>query len=192
MDIDLIIKVSLTIFVIILFPVYKKNYGLRNFLWLSDIGLFLTLFALWFKSPLLISIAVVGILPLEIIWNIDFFVKLLSSYSICGLSNYMFDSKYSYALRSLSLFHVFMPLIWVYYLSKWGYDIGAFQYWLFLFWIILTVCYLFTSPKENINWVFMPAKSNWDKISPLQWLLILMVVIPVFISLPMHFILKHL
>lgn len=192
MDASLIIvRVLVTGFVAILIPVYWKNYGIKNFLWLSDIGLFLTLFALWFKSSLLISIAIVGILPLELVWNVDYFVHLFTWYSICGLSSYMFDSKYNYALRSLSLFHVFMPIIWVWYLIKWGYNIQALYYWLIIYWIILILSYLSTTQKENINWVFIN-KFNKNKVSPLIWFIILMVFFPLFIFLPMHIILKNL
>ena len=71
---SLILNISLTLFIIVLIPVYWKTYGPQNFLWLSDIGLFLTVLALWLKSSLLISMACVGVLFIELLWANDRYV----------------------------------------------------------------------------------------------------------------------
>lgn len=188
----LITKILFTLFLLILIPIYWKNYGPKNFLWLSDIGLFLTFFALWLESPLLISIAMVGIFPFELMWNIDFFYHLLTGNSLTSISDYMFDSKYPLFLRLLSLFHIFLPLIWIYLLFQWGYDKQAFMYSIVMLWIVLILNYLITDPKENINWVFMPQVRNWAWISNWLWLIILMIGFPTLVFLPMHLILQYL
>lgn len=186
----LIIKILLTAYVIILVPIYWKNYGAENFLWASDIGLFLTLLGLWFESSLLISIVSISVLPVEIAWNLDFFIELLTGNNLLGLADYMFESKYSLLLKSLSLFHIFMPIIWIFCLIKWGYDSNAIIYSIILCWIILILTYFFSDPENNINWVFIPEKKNWSKMPSLLWLIILMIGFPTLIFWPMHEFLK--
>lgn len=176
----------ITLFLTILLPVYWKTYGPQNFLWLSDIGLFLTFFGLWLQSPLLISIAVITCLPLELIWCVDYFLQLFTRRNRLGIVEYMFDTKLSLFVRGLSLFHIVLPIIWVVCLFLWGYDNRALLYATLMVWIIFGATYLLTDPKENINWVFFPSAHNWKALSPLVWLLIMMGGFPILILWPMH------
>src|ERR1700746_2778972 len=147
------LKILFTIFLIILIPIYTKTYGFSNFLWLSDIGLFLTFFALWFKSSLLISMAAVGILPVEIIWCIDFFLHIITKRSYFEITNYMFDKNISIWIRSLSLFHIALPIILINYLIEWRYDYRAFYLQTCLVWLIFLLTYFLSPDKSNINWI---------------------------------------
>ena len=185
----IMLKILVTIFLVVLIPVYWKRYGYKNFLWLSDIGVFLTFFALWFESPLLMSMAMVGVFPLEAVWIIDYFYQLFTGRTLLNLAAYMFDKKYSVFLRSLSLFHIAMPIIWIGYLYKWGYVASAFYYQVVLVWIIFIVTYFFTDPLENINWVFLPKREGWKKILPIAWLVIIIVAYPI-VLWPWHWLLN--
>ena len=51
--------------------------GPANFLWASDIALFVTLAALWLESRLLASMMTLAVLLPELLWNVDFFGSLL-------------------------------------------------------------------------------------------------------------------
>ena len=182
-----------TAFMAILVPIYCKYYGAQNFLWFSDIGLFLTLGALWLHCPLLISIAAVGILAVELAWNIDFFSKLIFNSAPINLSDYMFDHhSYSILLRALSLFHVVMPIVWLSYLAKHGYDQRALPYAIILYWIILFLTYTCTDPKENINWVFTARIKSLRAISQTTWIFLLAFGFPVLVYVPTHLLLSTL
>ena len=185
------IKILLTVFLIVLIPVYWKKYGPQNFLWLSDIGLFLTFFALWLHSPLLISMAVIGVLPFEIVWIVDYFYFLIRGRRLLGVSDYMFDPSLTLFIRSLSLFHIVMPFIWIYFLLNWGYDVKAIWYQTGLFWLALVLTYFFTNPAENINWVFISKVYHW-RIRAYLWLILQCVGIPLIVYLPMHLWMQHL
>lgn len=174
-NIPLVLKIIYTLFIALIIPIYWRNYGLQNFLWFSDIGLFLTFGALWLESPLLISIAVLAILPFEIGWDIDFLVQLFTGHNMLGIAHYMFESKYTFFLRALSLFHIFIQAIWIWYLLKWGYAQQAIYYAPILVCTVLVCTYLFTDPAKNINGVFMPQALHWDWMHPLVWLTILIV-----------------
>lgn len=167
-------KFLLTLFVLVLIPVYWINYGPTNFLWLSDIGLFLTIIALWLESTLLMSVAMIAIFPMEIVWNFDFFSQSLIGYTPLEMTTYMFDPQYSIFLRFLSLFHVIIPAIWLWYFLQWRYDPRALKYAIVLVWTVLLLTYLVTEPEKNINWVFSPFINQWHWVSPLAWLIILM------------------
>src|SRR5439155_14563924 len=62
------LKVAYTAFVVALVPIYRRQYGWRNFLWFSDIALFMTLPALWLERPLLASMPAVSVLVPEAAW----------------------------------------------------------------------------------------------------------------------------
>lgn len=175
----LLLKLLLTLWILVLVPVYWVNYGPQNFLWFSDIGLFGTAFALWLESPLLMSIMALITLPVELAWNVDFFVRIFANYSAIGIAQYMFESRYSLFLRSLSLFHIVTPVVWIWYILQWGYDPRALPYAIFVCWVTLLLTYIFTTPEENINWVFNPAIHNWQWISSQAWLLLLMSIFPI-------------
>lgn len=186
----LALKILLTLFVIYLVPVYWKAYGPQNFLWLSDVGMFMTLPALWLNSSLIFSMAAVGILPMEIIWMIDYFYRLLSGRPLLGITEYMFDRQYSMLLRSLSYFHFFIPAIWIVYLFRLGYNPHAFACQTAALWIILTLTRLLTDPGRNTNWVFLPEARGWTSVSPVTWMLILFIAYPLIVMLPLHYLLK--
>lgn len=176
----ILLKYILSLWALVLVPVYWQSYGPENFLWFSDIGLFGTIAALWFESHLLMSMIILVALIAEIVWNIDFFMQLLFSQSL-GLADYMFEPKYTLFLRSLSLFHVILPFLWISYLFTKGYDVRALPYAIILSWVVLVGTYMFTNPATNINWVFSPYIHHWTWISPLGWLLVMMLLFAGFI-----------
>ena len=183
--IPLWLKIAYGAFVPFLIVVYWPRYGPSNFLWLSDIALFFTAAAVIFEMPLLAAMPAVGVLPLELFWTLDFI--LLGRF---GLTSYMFDKQYPLWLRTISLFHLALPptLIWI--LWNAGYDPLAFPLQVALTLAVLTFCFLFTDPEKNINWVFGPGEKPQKKMAPLAYFLLLIVVIPVCVMTPTHFVLS--
>ncbi len=184
------LQLSYTLFVLVLIPVYWKKYGPGNFLWFSDIALFTIGIALWTESRLLVSMIAVGVLFLEIVWNIDYFGRILTGKQLMGLSAYMFDSQKSRFLRGLSLFHVFLPAIVIWLLINWGYDTSAIFWQTALAWVVLPLVFFFTDPKENINWVFGPGNKPQKTIPKGAYFLMMMLIFPLGVYLPSHFVLQ--
>jgi hypothetical protein len=189
-QIPLWLKVSLTLFVLVLLPVYWKQYGPGNFLWFSDMALLLTVPALWLESSLLASMILLSIGLLELIWIVDFFTRLIVGPSLTGLSAYMFDSKIPLSIRALSLFHIVLPIIVVWIVSRLGYDGRALVAQTGLAWIILPLSYLLTKRSENVNWVYGFGKRPQRWIGSRLYLALLMLFFPVVIYLPTHLILS--
>ena len=189
-QIPLWLKVGYTLFLCLLIPVYWEHYGPGNFLWFSDIALLLATGALWLESPFLTSMIALAVLLLDIAWNLDFFAHLLTDTSITGLSAYMFNRKTSLLIRALSLFHIVFPILLLWMLSRLGYDKRAFIMQTLLAWIVLPLSYFFTRRSENVNWVhgFGNKPTRW-LAAPLH-VLLLMILFPLVIYLPTHFLLQ--
>lgn len=190
--IPLWIKLAYTLFVAITVAVYAIKYSRGNFLWFSDIALLATVAALWFENRFLASMMAVGVLLPEALWNVSFFGQLLTGKRVSGLSDYMFDTRKPLYLRALSLFHVFLPALLVWMIARLGYEPGAWIAQTAVAWFVLPLCYWFTDPAENVNWVFGPGNQPQKRMPPLVYLGLLMVGFPVLIYLPTHLLLRSL
>ena len=94
-------------------------------------------------------------------------------------------------LRALSLFHIVLPPVLIFMLIRFGYDRRALAAQSTLALIVLPICYFFTDPAENINWVFGPGEIQ-SFMPPLFYLGLWMLVLPVFVYVPVHMLLKKL
>jgi hypothetical protein len=181
-----------TLFVCVLVPLYWRQYGSANFLWFSDLALFIGLAALCVESSLLASTQAVSVLLLELLWNFEFFAGLITGKQILGLAGYMFKSDKPLWLRGLSLFHVPLPVILLWQVYCFGYDTRAWIAQTILFWIVMPLCFFVTRPEENINWVFGPGNQPQKKIPAGVYLILLLIGAPLFIYLPTHLLLRAL
>lgn len=186
----LLFKWIYSAFVAILIPTYWRYYGPGNFLWFSDLALFLTLAAVWLESPLLASTQAVSVGLLELVWLADFLVRLVFRVETVGLTRYMFDPKIPLLVRALSLFHVGLPFLLFWLVWRLGYDPRAWLAQTLFAWAVLTACYFLTRPAENVNWVFGPAKRKQQWMPPQLYLLLLMVFLPVCVYRPTHLLLQ--
>jgi hypothetical protein len=191
-QIPLWLKLAYTLFICVLIPVYWVHYGLGNFLWFSDIALFVTAAALWLENSLLASMMALSVVVLETVWIVDFVIGLIAGSSVIGLSAYMFDSKISLPLRALSLFHIILPLLLVWLLYRFGYDTRALIAQTLLAWIVLPMSYFLTKPSANINWVYGPGGGPQKWMPAPLYLVLLMLAFPLALYLPTHFLLKKL
>ncbi len=191
-ELPLWIKLADTAFVVVLIPVYAVRYGPGNFLWFSDIALIGSVAALWLEDALLASTLLLGVLVPELAWNADFFGRLLSRRHVLGLSRYMFDGDIPVLVRALSLFHVFLPILLVWTVSRLGYDLRALPVQVGICLVLLPASYLLTAPAENVNWVFGPGAKPQRRIDPLAYLAALMVFFPLAIYWPTHLVLAAL
>jgi hypothetical protein len=189
--IPLWIKIAYTLFAAMTVAIYAVKYPLGNFLWFSDIALVLTVPALWLENSLLASMMAVGILLPEAFWNIGFFGRLVTGKRLSGLTDYMFNAQKPRYLRALSLFHVFLPVLLLWMISRIGYSPDALTAQTVLAWIVLPVTYATTDPDKNINWVFGPASVRRSRRSSIFYLVLLMIVFPFLVYLPTHLLLQR-
>ena len=187
------LKILVSLYVIVLIPVYWIELGPANFLWFCDIALFLMVGALWRESQLLVSIVAVGVLLPELAWNLDFFGRMITGKHLFGLTGtaYMFTDEKSIAVRVLSLFHVFLPLLSITMLYKLGYDQRAWLIQSIIIWIVLPLSYWFSAPVANINFVFGLGAESQNWMPSYLWVGLLMAFFPLCVYFPTHILLKH-
>jgi hypothetical protein len=191
-QVPLWLKLAYTVLVAVVVPIYWVRYGPANYLWFSDIAFVLLVPALWLESRMIVSMMALSVLLLEIVWTIDFFVRLISGWKIIGLSSYMFDAKLPIWLRALSLFHLVLPPLLIWLLYRWGYEPRALLAQTVLAWVVLPLSYWASTPDNNVNWTkgFGDQPQTW--MPPLVFLLLLMFVFPLVLYVPGHFVLKRL
>ena len=189
--IPLWIKIIYGLFLCVLVPVYWYEYGPRNFLWASDIALFVVFVAVCLENRFLNSMMAIGALPLELAWNLDFLAGLAGS-RLIGMASYMFDANLPLYLRGLSLYHVMLPIAMIFMLRRLGYDRRALLAQTLLVWVVLPITYLVTEPADNINLVFGPGQEPQTTMHPLLYLMLEMILVPIIICLPAHLVLQRL
>jgi hypothetical protein len=181
-------KVLYGLFLCVLVPVYWHNFGPIQFLWASDIALFLVFAATLIEKPLLNSMMAIGVMPFELGWIVDF----LTGSTLLGVTGYMFDETTPLYLRSLSLFHMFLPLIMLFLLYRLGYDRRALPAQIILVWIVLPLTYLVADPAQNINFTAGWGKEPQTILHPVLYLGLEMILLPTVICWPAHLLLQRL
>ena len=196
------LKFSYTAFLAVLVPVYWSKYGPTNFLYFCDLALFLTLAGVWMENRLLVSMPAVGILLPQVLWCVDFAVQA-TGHKFTGMTAYMFDAQRPLYLRSLSLFHGWLPFLLVYLVYRLGYDRRALPMWTGLAWAVCLISYFFLPGASeanaaglapcNVNYVWGMSDSTPQHWLPsgvylVCWMLALLSVLYV----PTHFLLRRL
>jgi hypothetical protein len=195
------LKWTYTVFLLVLVPIYWKNYGPTNFLYFCDVALFLTLAALWLERPLLASMAAVGILIPQVLWCLDFLTELFGLHLVC-MTSYMFNEASPLHLRGLSLFHGWLPFLLFFLVVRLGYDKRAFLAWTLLAVALCLVAYFFLPVAgatladplipRNVNYVFGFDDAKPQSWMPAGWYLVTWIAALILIAyLPTHLFLKR-
>ena len=193
------LKLAYTAFMAVLIPVYWRNYGPTNFLYFCDVALIITLVGIWMESPLLVSMCAVGILASQALWVVDFLSNLIGV-PLTGMTDYMFAADHSLFLRSLSLFHGWLPFLLVYLVWRLGYDRRGLAAWTALAWALVLICFFFMPPPRpdpgltpvNINYVWgMSDTAAQQWMPPAVWVAGLIVLLPALLYVPVHFLLRR-
>jgi hypothetical protein len=196
--IPLWIKVVLTSFMAVLIPVYTYRWGPSNFLWFCDVALIVTLIGVWRESPRLISMQAVAIVLPQMLWISDFVGRIVAGVHINGSTAYMFNAENDLFARFLSLFHFWMPLLLIYLVWRVGFDRKAIRYQVVLCWAVLITCFLVlphpavVEGAENVNKIWGWSDPYQTVMSKELWLGCVMLIYPIAIYLPSHFLFRWL
>lgn len=190
--IPLWLKIGFSAFIAVWIPVYWQYYSPWNFLWFCDLANFLLLSALWLESPLLLSSQAVSVLLIQGLWGVDVLVRALLGFHPIGGTEYMFNPVHPVSIRMLSLFHIVTPPIILWAMWRLGYDKRGWLLQTGIAFIVLPVCYVFTGPERNINWVWGLFGKPQTMVAPLIYFIALMIGYPLVIYLPTHLVLNRL
>jgi hypothetical protein len=185
------LKIGYTLLCVVIFPIWLRVYGARNFLWFSDIALFTTAAALWLENGLLASMMALAVVLPELGWAVSFFGRLFFGVRFSDLADYMFHTEKPLYVRALSMvFHIVMPVVLVWMIYRLGYDSRALIAQTALAWIVLPVTYALTTPQQNINWVYGLWGGAQERLPRLAYLALVMLGLPLAVYLPMHLLLQ--
>jgi hypothetical protein len=184
-------KIAYTLTVLAFVLIYWQRYGPRNFLWFSDIAFIGAAPAMWLESALLAGVLACLVLLPELFWNVDYALRLALRRRITGLTEYMFDPAIPLWLRSISLFHVPLPLVLVWLIVDYGYPPESLPWSLASGAAVLLLSYWLSPLDKNINWVFGPARIQ-RKFSPVVYLGLLYAGFALLVFLPTHLLLRWL
>jgi hypothetical protein len=162
--------------------IWWRHYGPANFLWFSDIALIGAVPAMWLENSAIASVLAVAVLIPELLWNVDYALRLLLRRRISGLTDYMFERDRPLKLRALSLFHVPLPLVLFWLLAEHGYaERIALPGAMLLAAIVLPWSRVAAPADKNINWTHGWRRALTGRRTYLysSWLL-------VFVFLPTH------
>lgn len=192
--ISLYLKVPYTVFVCFLVPVYWVEYGPANFLWASNIALFVTIVAIWTANRLLASMMALGVLLPEMVWIVDFALRLALGQEAIPLvgTRYMFSADIPLWVRGFSLYHIFLPIILIWLLHRLGYERRALLWQTLLAWIVLPLSYLVGEPSASINLVHGFGPEPQSVMPGPLFVALLMVLFPAALYLPTHLLLSRL
>lgn len=185
-------KVVSTAWAVVLVRPYWRHYGAGNFLWFSDLALFGLVPALWLEDARLTSMVAIWVVLPEIPWNLGFFTRLVTGRDRFGLTGYMFEKKNPLWIRALSLFHLWLPPLLVWSVRRLGYDRRALAPAIIAGETVLAASYAFTTPNENVNWVYGPGEKPQKKIPRRVYLGAVMLLFPLCVWWPAHRLLRRL
>lgn len=180
------LKIAYTLWMAVWVPVYWMKVGPVNFLWVCDVANFLLLAALWLESPLVVSSQAVSVLLVQTAWMVDFFTRLLAGFHPIGGTEYMFNQAEPLWTRSLSLFHVFVPLLLLWLVRRLGYDRRGWILQTAVAWLVLPLSFVVADPAKNLNWLWAPFGIEQTWMPPLAFLGVAMLVYPLLLYLPTH------
>jgi hypothetical protein len=86
----------------------------------------------------------------------------------------MFDRKIPALTRAVSLFHLWLPPLILWTVSRLGYDQRAFRLQTLTTWMLLPLTYAITEPADDINWVYGVSGSPQQQIDGRVYLLLVM------------------
>jgi len=194
--IPLWVKLLYSAWVILLVPTYWQTTPV-GLLWSCNVALLVTWVAFWLESRLLISTAALGIVWWQLLWVLDFLIHLSTGRNALGMSNYMFDGKFSWFSRALSMYHGWLPFVLLWALSRFGYDRRALLLQTAVAWAVFllsaAVTTDITGPAGNLNMIYGLSETQPQHWMPTSlWLALVMVIWPATVYVPCHFVFRRL
>jgi hypothetical protein len=183
-------KIVYTLAVLAFMVIYWQRYGPRNFLWFSDIALIGAVPAMWLESALISGTLACMVLLPELLWNVDYVLRIALKRRITGLTDYMFDPSIPRWLRAVSLFHVPLPLVMIWLVAAYGYPAASLPAAAGTAAVTLALSYLLSSSEKNINWVFGLGRVQ-DRLPQPLYLGLLYLGFVLVVFLPTHWILMR-
>jgi hypothetical protein len=189
MRLPLWLKIGWSVWVAVWVPFYWMQYGAQNFLYFCDLGNFLIAIALWTESSLLFSWQATGLLLFQTLYTVDLIGALLFHKHMIGGTEYMFDAAVPLLVRLLSLFHVVVPPLLLWAISRVGYDRRGWKLQTLTTWMVVSINYLWR-PERDVNWARGLFYREQHIVPGPIYLLAYFVLVPTLVYFPTHLLLQ--
>lgn len=173
-------------------PTVLWAYGPQNFLWACNIAQFLVWYAVWRGDRLVLSSQAGTVCLVGLVWTLDFALGLATGGQFAHVTAYMFDAALPLPARASSLFHIGLPLFVLWLLRRTGYDARGWRLQCLIGGAAVIAGWLLTDPHRNINWVYRPFEVDQALMPTPAFVVLLLVLNPVFVYLPGHFLVRAL
>ncbi|MCL7939381.1 hypothetical protein M8009_03560 [Halomonas sp. ATCH28] len=180
------LKLVLSLWVVVWAPTYWVLLGPQNYWWLCNLANFLLLAGVWGESRRLVSMQWLAVALVGSLWAVDVGTAWLTGWHPIGGTEYMFDDRHPLLTRLMSLYHLLLPPVAGYAVWRLGYDRRALAWQSALTWLVIPASYLLTEAERNINWTQGPFGQPQSLVDPLLYLVLLMLLWPLLIYLPVH------
>ncbi len=179
------LRLGYTLWFVAWVAAYWQLVGPVNFLWLCDIANFVILIAIWSGSSLLFSSQAVGVLIIQLVWVVDVLGRLLLGFHPVGGTEYMFDPAEPSLVRVLSTFHLWVPILLLWAVYRFGYDRQAWKLQSLIAWTVLPLS-LLTDPELNLNWIWRPFGVEQTLVPPALYMVVCLFLYPLVLYWPTH------
>jgi hypothetical protein len=171
--IPLWLKIGYTLWVIAWIILYARFVTWQHYLWLCHLGNVVIVIGLWTENGLLLSWQALSLLFADLVWTIDFLIGLTFGQTPLGSAWYMFapEADFPRLQKALALFHLFLPMLLIWCVWRFGYDRRALWLQVATCVIIFPISFLVSAPDDNINWVYGPFGNVQHTVSPPLYLL---------------------
>lgn len=186
------LKLAFTAFIVLWLPLVITSLGWQNLLWLCDLANLLVLIGLWLESRLLLSSQLVATLVIGLAWTIDLVSALALGVHPFAATAYLFDASQPLAPRLASSFHIGIPLVLLFAVSRLGHDSRGWQLQTAICWIVLPLGAWLTDAERNLNWVEAPFGVEQTWLPNPVYLLACMLAYPLILYLPAEALLRRL
>jgi len=115
------------LWLLVYLPAYTQAYGLLNFLFLCNLGVTLSAYAIWRGDALLLSSQAVGAPIVCAVWVLDVGSRLATGQHWIGGTEYLWDPQFPVFQRLLSCYHALWPFVLIACLRRTGYDRRAYR-----------------------------------------------------------------
>jgi hypothetical protein len=167
--------------------VHLVFYPPATMLWFCALGNVFMAIALLLEHRLLLSMQAIALLIPQTVWTLDALWRVASG-ARGGGTSYLFNDALPLPVRLLSLFHVLVPPLLLYALSRVGYDPRALRWQLITGPMVLLASY--AAGPLNVNGVYAPLAGT-DALPPLVHLLAALIAWPVLCWIPTALLLAH-
>jgi hypothetical protein len=145
---------SALVWLLVWVPTYWHVWGPANFLFLCDVAAGLTCIGLWTNNSLLLSSQAVSSLLIDLAWALDAAWRLVFGRHLIGGTEYLFDARFPLWVRLLSLYHLLLPFLLLWALSRVGYDRRGWALQSAIAILLLVLSRIAATPEKNINFAF--------------------------------------